>query len=545
MNNYGKETKDVSDKTSVFGDVLKANILSDAIKVGIKAIGDAVKGVADALKDAVAGSAEYADEVMTLSTQTGLTTDEIQVMKYQSELLDVSVDTLTGAMSRNIRSMSSNADTYKQLGINVKDSNGNLRDSTEVFYESIEALGGVSNETERDAIAMELFGKSAQDLNPLIKSDKETLEKLKDEAYNTGYVMDDLSLQKMGTMDDSFQRFQNTVTSLKNNFISQFAPSISQVTDTLSGMMNGSISAEDGVKQIAEVVKSLAKEISNSLPAILDTGIKILKAILQGIVDTLPEIMPVIVEVILELTNAIIEMLPTILEAGILILVELMKGISQALPDLIPQIVDAVILIIDVLTDNMDLIISAGFDILIALTMGIIKAIPKLPEVILKVIKAIVTYFGSYLSHIVDIGKNIVGGIWEGISGSIKWIKDKITGWVGDVFAFIKKLFGIHSPSKLMKDEVGLNIGLGVADGIEKSISAVKGAMSDLTDSAMATVTPQLNMNDITNEGINPGQITPIYLTIDTFNNNRELDIESLMSELELCRQKQAMAGGR
>jgi hypothetical protein len=545
IKNYGKDTDDASKKTSVFGDVLKANILSDVVVGGIKAIADAVKGVTNALKDAITGSAEYADEVLTMSAQTGLTTDEIQVMKYQSELLDVSVDTLTGAMARNIRSMSNSADTYKKLGVNVKDSNGNFRDSTDVFYDSIDALGKIDNETERDAIAMKLFGKSAQDLNPLIKTSKDTLKSLKDEAINSGYVLDDMSLNKLGAVDDSMQRWKNTVTTLKNEFIVGLAPSITTIITAITGMANGSITAKDGINQISSVIKDLSKKILESLPSILKAGIEILRSILKGIIETLPEIMPVIVEVILELTNAIIEMLPDILQAGILILVELMKGIAQALPDLIPKIVDAVILIVDVLTNNMDLIIGAGFDILIAITIGIIKAIPKLPEVIFKVIKAIVTYFGSYLSHIIEIGKNIVSGIWEGISGSLKWIKDKITGWVGDVFAFIKKLFGIHSPSKLMKDEVGLNIGLGVADGIEKSISAVKGAMSDLTDTAMATITPQLNMGDITNEGINPGQVTPIYLTIDTFNNNREIDIEALMDEMNSALQRKAMAGGR
>lgn len=86
---------------------------------------------------------------------------------------------------------------------------------------------------------------------------------------------------------------------------------------------------------------------------------------------------------------------------------------------------------------------------------------------------------------LVEVGKNVVSGIWEGISGGFTWIKDKLTGWVGNVTSFIKGLFGIHSPSALMRDEVGKMLGLGMAEGIEESRSAVNAAMRDLGNAAM------------------------------------------------------------
>lgn len=90
------------------------------------------------------------------------------------------------------------------------------------------------------------------------------------------------------------------------------------------------------------------------------------------------------------------------------------------------------------------------------------------------------------INGMLSIGKNLVEGLWSGISGSFTWIKNKISGWVGDVMGFIKNLFGIRSPSTLMRDEVGKMLGLGMAEGIEQSRSAVNGAVRDLGNAAMS-----------------------------------------------------------
>ena len=94
---------------------------------------------------------------------------------------------------------------------------------------------------------------------------------------------------------------------------------------------------------------------------------------------------------------------------------------------------------------------------------------------------------GKLPGKMLDIGGNIVAGIWDGISGSLQWIKDRITGWVGDVMGFIKNLFGIASPSRLMRDEVGRWIPAGIAVGIEANASDVEGAVQDVVASATAS----------------------------------------------------------
>lgn len=98
----------------------------------------------------------------------------------------------------------------------------------------------------------------------------------------------------------------------------------------------------------------------------------------------------------------------------------------------------------------------------------------------------IVNEISKLPGRMLDIGGNIVAGIWDGISGSFNWIKDKITGWVGDVMGFIKNLFGIASPSRLMRDEVGRWIPAGIAVGIEANASEVEDAMDEVVGAASA-----------------------------------------------------------
>jgi hypothetical protein len=643
INNYGKETDNASKKTSIFGEVLKAELLNDVIVGGIKAIGKAVSDIASTLRGATEDSASYADEVLTLSSQTGLATDEIQIMKYQSELLDVSVDTLTGAMAKNIKSMSNGSDAYEELGVKIKDNKGQLKDSTTVFYDSIDALGKVKNETERDALAMQLFGKSAQDLNPLITASKDTLSKLRDEAINSGYVLDDMSLNKLGSVDDSMVRFDNSITTLKNNLITKFAPAISTTVEKINSFLTS-----DKAK---EIIDDIAKAISSLKDKIVDIGKKVIPILINAgkwIIDNKDTILIALAGIGAGLMafniystvekmvtaiqgfkkaneaatiaqaalNFVMNLNPIMLivtAIGVLVgaLIALWAtnedfrnaviNIFNAVKDFISGIIDA---IVSFFTETIPNAIGTVIDwfkklpenigYLIGLVLGfiasfyirlwdfvtkdipdfingiiewfkklpsriwdaIVSGIQKIKDFVGNMIDAIKTELPKFIGKFVefmkqlpekmlDIGKNIVKGIWNGISSSIDWLKDKIGDFANGIVKGIKDALKIHSPSVLMQDEVGLNIGLGVANGIEKSISAVKSAMGDLTNSAMTTVTPQLNMNDITNDGINPGQVTPIYLTIDTFNNNREIDIESLMSELEFARQRQAMAGGR
>lgn len=231
IDQYGNRVKDASDKSEGFGTTGQSTFLKVGkalIAAGIAAkVADIAKKLASATKEAAA----FADEVLTLSAKTNISTDALQGYMYAAELVDVSVETITKSMQRNIRSMGSAADgtaqyanAYKQLGVAVQDSNGDLRDSQEVFWELIDALGQMTNETERDEIAMTLLGKSAQDLNPLIEAGADRMRELADEAASVGFIMSGETLSALGSLDDQLQRLDGAATAAKNALGAALAP---------------------------------------------------------------------------------------------------------------------------------------------------------------------------------------------------------------------------------------------------------------------------------------------------------------------------------
>ena len=149
---------------------------------------------------------QSADEMNTLAKQTGISTDELQKMQYASDLVDVSLDDITGALRKMKPKMDENNETFKNLGVSVTNADGSLRSATDVFYDSIKALSGIQNETERDQIAMALFGKSADQLAGIIDDGGAALKQYGDEAENLGLIMSGDTLDALNQTNDTIDQ---------------------------------------------------------------------------------------------------------------------------------------------------------------------------------------------------------------------------------------------------------------------------------------------------------------------------------------------------
>lgn len=232
-----EEAEDAQDKANQ-GWTAARQVLADLARRGIEVAIQAVKRLAEAMVQAVQDAGDYADEILTLSSQTGLATDTLQEFRYMQELLDVSMDTISGSLRKLTNNMQSAAtgtgsayQAFEALGVSVTDANGHLRNAEDVFYDVIDALGSMQNETERDAYSMDIFGRSAQDLNPLIEAGSDAIADYAAEAHNMGYVLDNEALESLADMDDSFERVKNQMEAVRNQIIVEMAPAISEMAD--------------------------------------------------------------------------------------------------------------------------------------------------------------------------------------------------------------------------------------------------------------------------------------------------------------------------
>lgn len=223
-----------------------------ALAGGFAAVAAAIVKVEKAMISMTKESAAFADNIITLSMQTGQSTQQLQEFAYASELIDVSVDTLQGSLTKLTNNMQDTMNgtgnakaSFEALGVSVTNADGSMRSANDVFYETIDALGQVKNETERDAMSMDIFGRSAQDLNPLIIQGSKTLKAYADEAHNMGYVLDDEALSALGAVDDAYQRLQKTQEGVKNQLAVEFAPYLEEFYGD----------ATQGVKDLGKAIK--------------------------------------------------------------------------------------------------------------------------------------------------------------------------------------------------------------------------------------------------------------------------------------------------
>ena len=223
-----------------------------ALAGGFAAVAAAIVKAEKAMISMTKESAAFADNIITLSMQTGQSTQQLQEFAYASELIDVSVDTMQGSLTKLTNNMQDTMNgtgnakaSFDELGVSVTNADGSMRSANDVFYETIDALGKVKNETERDAMSMDIFGRSAQDLNPLIIQGSTTLTASADEAHNMGYVLDDEALSALGAVDDAYQRLQKTQEGVKNQLAVEFAPYLEEFYGD----------ATQGVKDLGKAIK--------------------------------------------------------------------------------------------------------------------------------------------------------------------------------------------------------------------------------------------------------------------------------------------------
>lgn len=223
-----------------------------------------VKGVQQ-LHQTTLEAAANVDEILTESMTSGLSTQTIQQLKYAENLIDVSYSTITSTLTKLTRNMAEAntgnaalAESFTSLGVSILDTDGSLRSAEEVFYDVVDALGGIENTTQRDAAAMDLLGKSAQELNPLILQGSGALRELAAEAEATGYVLDESQLKKLGEVDDAYQELQLQIDATKKQLAAEFAPASKQVMEDFARLVQGTgeILTRSGlVKGVGELVK--------------------------------------------------------------------------------------------------------------------------------------------------------------------------------------------------------------------------------------------------------------------------------------------------
>ena len=314
----------------------------------------------------------------------------------------------------------------------------------------------------------------------------------------------------VGKISGMAPTFFSIASELINGIISGFAPMIPQLVSSIFGFL------QTGLLTLVQLIPQLTPVITQGL---------------QGVASALLTCLPVLIQALIDMASQLVQWLAsddnvkTFVDGIMQIVSVIASGLADALPILIPAIINICGQLVDSLTDpkNIKSFVQAALTIVGAVVVALVKALPEIGGVIVKLatnvlgllkdlgssilakigpwftqtmgkigqfFMDIVNKFKELPGKLLDIGKNLITSLWKGISDKIQWVKDKIAGMGQAITKAIKSVFGIHSPSKVWRREIGQNLGLSIGLGFDDVIG---GVTEDMTDS-MSGLTASMNV---------------------------------------------------
>lgn len=456
LTNFGDETNEAGQRTQEFDDKLKelGGKTAAITKTAMAAIGTAAIAAATGLFKMTLEAGKMADDLITMSNKTGISVQKLQELEYAARFVDVEVDTMTNSIVKltnsmgNARDGSQDAKTaFELLGVGITTQDGALRDSKQVWLETIDALGRIPNETERDVLALQLFGKSAQELTPLIKAGSTELNNLAAEANNLGVVLSEEEVARLGAFDDAMQKLEATGKALGLQIITAVAPSFETLIEKIKNIDIDPLL--NGLKWIKDNSANLATLILGVGTALVTWNVV---TTVQGIVTAVKGWQMATKG----MTLAQIALNVAMAANPVAIITAAVAGLTAAIMYLWNK--------------------NEGFKNAVIETWGTIK------DTFSTVVSSIWSFFEPLPARMVEIGAGIINGIKIGIVNTTKSLVNAAANAAKTALMAAKSALGINSPSKVFRDQVGTMIGLGMAEGIKASDKDVTAAMTSLNN---------------------------------------------------------------
>lgn len=478
----------------------------------------AISGTAGGILGAALGSAVSAglsaDDINTMSKQSGFTTEQIQIWEYAADRVDVSVSDIVKSaqkMKKNMVSTSSDVTAaWQRLGVSVTDSNGNLRNSSAVFDEVVQALAGVENETERDTLAMTLFGKSADSLAGLLDDGGEAFRQFGQEAKDAGLILDQDALNKANEFNDAIDTLKaqsaGTFAAIGTEIAGMLLPFMDDLGEAVSGALEWLRSLdEDQLKMLGTVLLVIAgiSPVFGIISSIA-SGVSSVTDAINGVMGVLPKIQSTFSTVFgFIAANPIV-----LLIAAIVALVALIatKGDEiQAILQKVDEFLQGVFATdwTNVFGPVLGGILNAFF----ANLKGIWDAICQIFNGVIDFIRGVFT--GNWERAWQGV-KEIFGGIFDGLVALAKGPINAVIGFINSAIGAINTLIdGLNHIPGVSLGQIG-TIPLLANGGILSRGSAIVGDAGPelLTVAGGRAVVQPLTSNTTTNNATNMGGVT-------------------------------------
>lgn len=501
----GKDTEKAGDQFQKVGEVLKT--VGKAMAAAAAAIGAGAVAAGKKIWDMANDTAAAGDTVDKMSQKLGMSAEAYQEWDYvlsQSgadiESMGAGFKSLTNLVDKATSGNDAAAESFQKLGISTKDLKDMSRE--DIFALTVKRMQEMGDTTDRAALANTIFGKSGQNLAPLLNQTAEATQDLKDKAHDLGFVMSDEAVDASVKFTDSMDTLKRTFEGVKNSIMSELLPGLTSITDGLALLLTGSDGAKDKIKSGAnEIVTAIKKAIPQAtealktvldvigelavdlLPDLLNLVVDITTQLFTSLSESLPEILPVLFDALFSLHDTLIsDVFPTLLNSLMTVAGKLLDSFLEKFPELfnklitfignidlgklleqflgavekiaamiaenLPTIVDNLVTAIINLVKTIDWkeLIASGNRILMSITDGLLNAIPSLIDALPDLIEAIIDFLTDPETVI------------ELVKGAVKL-----------VFKLIEKLPEIFMHLISAMGRIGINLIEGLWEGISKA----------------------------------------------------------------------------
>lgn len=500
----GNEAKDSGEKFVNWGELVKGAAKAAAAAVGavvtaVGAMGGAVVAGGKALIDAAGDVSAYGDEVDKASQRVGFTTDAFQRWNYAMEMCGTSmseseagIKTLTNSLDDARNGTQSAIDKFASLGITMDDLSGASRE--DVFAMVVSGLQNIDDEARRAALATDFFGRSGQNMIPMLNESEEALQGLLQEAEDYGTVMSGDMVNASAEYDDALTRMDKSLNGLKNRMVGQFLPGLTDVVNGIAGMAAGVDGSEEqiesGIENVVSVfegmIPTILQTIDTLLPSLLTAGMSILSTIGQGIINNLPVILDTALSLIMTLANALLspENIEQLLTSAVSILNALVVGLLDAIDLLIEPAVSAILTLVETLLsgENIERLMNAAIHIILAVVNGLTGNIGKLIPVAIEIIKQVCVTLGDHLDEIILAAEDLIVAL---ASGLVEYLPELLNVIIFDILpAIIGAFVRLQQELPLKAIQWGkdfiYSLVRGITNAIPRLVEGVRGIASTI-----------------------------------------------------------------
>ncbi len=457
-----------------------------AMEVGAKVAAAAFAGITASITAVSAAAVKVSnltDDIDKMSQRVGMSRQAYQewdfILSQNGSSIDsmqMGMKTLSQRMNEAIEGAGTGAELFDKLGLSI-DSSMSQEDA---FEATVRALQALPEGVEKAALAQELFGRTGQELLPMLNENRGSIDDLRNKAHDLGLILGDDVVDAGVSFKDTMDQMTRSLTAIGATAIAPLLPMLDNLGQSFMGMMQGKEGAGDEMAAaLSDTIKTALDAVVEIIPQVLDIGTQVIFSLIEGITSDIGLLAETAINIVLSLVDSIIENLPMLITAAIDIILTLANGIVDAVPELItrvPQIIEA---LLQGFIENAPKILLAGIEIILSMAEGLIKAIPTLVTYLPQIITTMVNSFKEAVPQFLEMGKNIIEGLTQGIKDFALKPVDAVKDAGKKIVDGFKDFFGIRSPSKVFI-EFGKYFMEGLAQGIADNSGMVANALQDL-----------------------------------------------------------------